>query len=174
MNPNLLTFLGLLPSLLFFVFVIFHLYLLAIIAFIGNIFDLLDGMVARKYHKVTAFGGFLDSTLDRVSDFFIISAFAFGGLVRWEIAVVLLFVSFLISYMRSRGELAAPQRVKFDMGIVERSERLVIIFFSLVFFLVFPKVTISSFTVPEAFFIILILLSLLTVFQRGIHAYKNL
>src|SRR6266480_3377794 len=80
MNPHLLTLLGSIPSLLFFFFVINHWYVAAIIAFLGNIFDLVDGMVARKYNKVTAFGGFLDSTLDRVSDFLIITAFAFAGI----------------------------------------------------------------------------------------------
>jgi len=51
---------------------------------------MLDGMVARKYHKVTAYGGFLDSTMDRVADFLIITAFSFGGIVRWEIVAPLL------------------------------------------------------------------------------------
>ena len=54
-NPNVLTLLGSIPSLLFFVFLIMHWYVLALIAFAGSIFDLMDGMIARKYNKVTAF-----------------------------------------------------------------------------------------------------------------------
>src|SRR5438105_997507 len=82
-DPNYLTFLGSIPPLLFFVFVVSHHYIWALVAFLGNALDLLDGMVARKYSKVSAFGGFLDSVMDRVSDFFIIAAFGFGRIVRW-------------------------------------------------------------------------------------------
>src|SRR5579863_7156235 len=89
-NPNTLTLIGSIPSLLFFIFLLYHWYLLAIIAFLGNGFDMLDGMVARKYHKVTKFGGFLDSTMDRVSDFLLITAFAFTGIVTWLIVAPLL------------------------------------------------------------------------------------
>src|SRR5258708_31469186 len=105
-NPNVLTFVGLLPSILFFIFIVLHMYLPAAIAFLGNIFDVLDGMVARNYNKTTALGGFLDTPFVRVSAFFIIAAFAFSGIARFEIVITLLFTSFLISYMRSRGELA--------------------------------------------------------------------
>ncbi|HSA83332.1 MAG TPA: CDP-alcohol phosphatidyltransferase family protein, partial [Patescibacteria group bacterium] len=123
-NPNVLTLLGSIPSLLFFVFMIHHWFLAAIIAFTGNLFDMLDGMIARKYQKVTAFGGFLDSTFDRISDFLMITAFAFAGIVSWNIAAPVLLFSFLISYTRSRGELANPS-VSFAVGMIERTERLI-------------------------------------------------
>src|SRR5664279_3200936 len=105
-NPNVLTLLGSIPPLLFFVFVLTHHYIFALIIYFGNGLDLLDGMVARKFKKVTAFGGLLDSTMDRVSDFFIITALAFGNIVRWEITGPILLFAFLTSYIRSRGELA--------------------------------------------------------------------
>ncbi len=121
-NPNIITLLGSIPSLVFFVSVINGLYFIALVAFFGNLFDLIDGMIARKYNKVTAFGGFLDSTLDRVSDFFIITAFSFGAIVRWEIAVTLLFLSFLTSYTRAHGELRSNSKVNFAIGLIERPE----------------------------------------------------
>ena len=172
-NPNALTLLGSIPSLLFFVFVIKGWYLLALLAFVGNMFDLVDGMIARKYNKVTAFGGFLDSTLDRVSDFLIITAFAFAGIVRWEIVAPLLLFSFLVSYTRSRGELAKPT-VSFAVGLIERTERLLITFLALLLYIFLPNQTIVGFNIAEVSFIILLLLSFYTFLQRTIHAYKNL
>ena len=172
-NPNVLTLLGSIPPLLFFVSVIYHWYWLAFIAFIGQGLDMLDGMVARKYKKTTAFGGFLDSTIDRVADFFLITAFAFAGIVRWEIVAPLLLFAYLTSYVRSRGELANP-KVSFAMGVVERPERVILIFVALILYIFFPKINYFGFTIAEVTFLFITLLSLYTVLQRIIHAYKNL
>lgn len=172
-NPNILTIIGSIPSLLFFVCVINGWYVAALIAFAGSIIDLMDGMIARKYNKVTAFGGFLDSTLDRVSDFFIITAFAFAGIVRWEITAPLLLFSFLVSYTRSRGELANPQ-VSFAIGFIERTERLVFTILALILYMIFPQTIIASFNLAEIIFIIVGVLSFYTFLQRTIHAYKKL
>lgn len=172
-NPNTLTLLGSIPPILFFVSIIYHWYFLAFIAFIGQGFDMIDGMVARKYHKVSAFGGFLDSTMDRVSDFLLITAFAFAGIIRWEIVAPLLLFAYLTSYVRSRGELANP-KVSFAMGIVERPERVIFIFLALVLFIIFPTTNYFGFNIAEVTFIFIALLSLYTVLQRVTHAYKNL
>jgi len=172
-SPNTLTLLGSIPPLLFFVLLYNHWYFWALIALIGNAFDLFDGMVARKYHRVTNFGGFLDSTMDRVADFLIITAFAFGGIVRWEIVAPFLLFAYLTSYIRSRGELANP-KVSFAMGLIERSERLVLIFLALVFYMLFPTASFVGFNIAEVTFAFITLLSLYTVMQRVSHAYKNL
>lgn len=177
-NPNVLTLLGSIPPLLFFVFVIMHWYLLALVAFIGNFFDFFDGMVARKYNKVTTFGSFLDSTLDRVSDFFIITAFAFGGIVRWELVAPLLLFSFLISYARGTSEKLAyakgDLKTKFNVGLIERTERLAITLVALILFMLFPQVNIQSFNIAEVTFFVLVILSGYTALQRILYAYKKL
>jgi phosphatidylglycerophosphate synthase len=172
-SPNTLTLLGSIPPILFFVFMLYHWYILALIALVGNGVDMLDGMVAREYHKVTNFGGFLDSTMDRVADFLIITAFAFAGIVKWEIVAPFLLFAYLTSYIRSRGELANP-KVSFAIGLIERSERLVLIFFALLFYAVFPTANLSGFNIAEVTFIFLTILSLYTVIQRIAHAYNNL
>lgn len=185
-NPNILTLLGSIPSLLFFVFLINHWYMPALLIFLGNAFDMLDGMVARKYHKTTAFGGFLDSFMDRISDFFIITAFAFSGLVRWEIAAPLLLFAYLTSYARSRGELAshvhpsgggmnvANTTVSFAIGLIERTERLVLIFITLLFYMLVPDLKINGLNAAEIVFLLIAGLSLITVLQRIIYAYRKL
>lgn len=173
LSPNTLTLIGSIPPILFFVFMVYHLYYWSLFAILLTGIDMLDGMIARKYHKVTAFGGFLDSTVDRVADFFLITAFAFTGIVRWEIAAPLLLFAYLTSYVRSRGELA-NSKVSFAMGLIERPERIILIFLSLVLYLIFPKANYFGLNIAEAAFVFIALLSLYTVFQRIMHAYKKL
>ncbi|HUD44161.1 MAG TPA: CDP-alcohol phosphatidyltransferase family protein [Patescibacteria group bacterium] len=173
-DPNTLTLIGIVPSLLFFVSVINHLYWLSLIFYLGNVFDLLDGAVAKRFHKVTPFGGFLDSTIDRISDFLIITAFGFAGLVNWPIVLSLLLFSYLVSYARSRAELASRATQVFAVGLIERTERLAIIFFSLLAYLIFPQLNIANFNIIELIFLILIILSVITFLQRINAAYKRL
>src|SRR6266550_714760 len=151
-SPNTLTLLGSIPPLLFFVCMIYHWYLVALIVFVGNGFDLLDGMVARNYHKVTNFGGFLDSTVDRIADILIITAFAFASIVKWEIVMPLLLFAYLTSYIRSRGELANP-KVSFAVGLIERPERLVLIFFALLLYFLFPTANFLTLNIAEISFL---------------------
>lgn len=172
-SPNVLTLLGSIPPLLFFVSVLYHWYWITLIAFIGQGFDMLDGMVARKYHKTTAYGGFLDSTIDRVADFLLITSFAFAGIVRWEIVAPFLLFAFLTSYVRSRGELANT-KVSFAVGVIERPERVILIFLALILYIFFPTMNYFGFNIAEVTFLFITLLSLYTVLQRVNHAYKNL
>lgn len=177
-NPNVLTLVGSIPPLLFFVFVVSQQYWLALLAFLGNVFDMVDGMIARKYHKVTAFGSFFDSTMDRISDFFIITAFAFGGIVRWEIIAPLLMFSFLISYARGTSEKIAyanhDTKTKFNVGLIERTERLVITVLALILYMIFPQYTFSGLNLAEIVLGILVILSGYTSYQRIMYAKKKL
>jgi len=68
-NPNVLTFLGLVINIVAATFLAIGNFRLAgaIIIFAG-LFDMVDGRVARATNQVTRFGGFFDSVLDRYSD----------------------------------------------------------------------------------------------------------
>ena len=173
-DPNLLTLLGSIPPILFFVFLIYKMYLLALVAFLGIVFDFVDGMVAKKYNKVTDFGGFFDSLIDRIADFLFISAFAFSGIARWEIIAPLLLSSFLTSYIRSRAGLATNSHNEFAVGLIERPERLGCIALSLVTYMLFPKFYVAGFNASELILIVLTVLSFYTTLQRVIYAYKKL
>lgn len=173
-DPNILTLIGSIPPLLFFVLVAYGYYNFALLIFPFLAVDLLDGAVARMTGKVTAFGGFLDSTIDRISDFLIISAFGFGLIVRWEIVVIFLFAAFLVSYIRSRGELASNKTLSFNMGLIERTERMIGIFIGLIGYLLAPSFTFGGYNIIELAFILLIFSSFITVIQRVLWAYKKL
>src|SRR5205809_6794492 len=68
-NPNILTVVGVAinvgSGLLFGMGQFFW---AGIVLIVANLFDMLDGQVARMSGRVTSFGGFLDSSLDRLSD----------------------------------------------------------------------------------------------------------
>lgn len=173
-NPNAISLLGLLFPVLFFLFVMNEVYALALVAFLFNSVDLLDGMVARASGKVTAFGGFLDSTIDRFADCTVIAAFGFAGIVGWNIIVPLIVISFMISYIRSRTELAAKGQLSAAVGLVERTERLLAVFLALLLYLLFPDAALWGFNVAEIILIMLTALSVYTVGQRVAFAYKHL
>src|SRR5947199_1423272 len=68
-SPNILTLIGVainVGSGLLFGFGKF--FWAGIVLIVANLFDMLDGQVARLSGRVTSFGGFLDSSLDRLSD----------------------------------------------------------------------------------------------------------
>jgi len=87
--------------------------------------DALDGTLARLYGETTAFGGFLDSLLDRYADAVIFCGIILGGLCDPLWGLVALTGSLLVSYARARAEAAG---VKMEaVGIAERAERLIIL-----------------------------------------------
>lgn len=97
---------------------------------VASAFDMLDGAVARATEKITPFGGFLDSTLDRYSE-----AVVYLGLLVYlvgtddaEIGSVLVFAAatgaLLISYARARAEAAGYTA---SVGLAARTERVVLL-----------------------------------------------
>jgi CDP-diacylglycerol--glycerol-3-phosphate 3-phosphatidyltransferase len=96
------------------------------------LFDVLDGTVARRSNKSSAFGAFLDSTLDRVADGAILSGLAvFYALnpVHRNVPMVVvcltgLIGSYLTSYIRARAEALGMDA---KVGMVQRPERFVLL-----------------------------------------------
>jgi CDP-diacylglycerol--glycerol-3-phosphate 3-phosphatidyltransferase len=105
-------------------------YWLAMVVFIvGSILDILDGALARAGGKSTPFGAFLDSTTDRISEGFMLTAIAYvfarnNDDVFVAVAMAALAGSILVSYARARAEALG---LKGDVGIGSRAERVVVI-----------------------------------------------
>jgi len=101
----------------------------AFVFVVGSVLDILDGALARSSGRGTPFGAFLDSTLDRVGEAFMLGAIALV-LMRdeneWGVAATFaaLAGSFLVSYTRARAEALA---LRGDVGIGSRAERVVVI-----------------------------------------------
>lgn len=95
---------------------------------VAGLCDLLDGPVARRQNRVSLFGGFLDSILDRYSDLML-----FLGLLVYYVQVNRFPYAFLagaamagavmVSYAKARAESLVPGP---GVGFWERPERLVL------------------------------------------------
>lgn len=96
---------------------------------VGSILDILDGALARTRGAGSPFGAFIDSTVDRVGEAFMLGAIALV-LMRdgreWGVALTFaaLAGSFLVSYTRARAEALG---LRGDFGLGSRAERVVVI-----------------------------------------------
>lgn len=125
--------------------------------------DSIDGTMARLSDSSSAWGAFLDSTLDRVVDGAVFAAiviwFAGGGgsLLGVSAAVIALVAGQLTSYVKARGEASG---VAVTGGVVARADRLLIVLLGAL---------LAGFGVPSALeFAVLVLAAagILTVAQR--------
>ena len=91
--------------------------------------DLFDGTMARLSEKgASRWGGFLDSTIDRITD----SAIALGLLIYLArekdplsyVLLVSIVAGFLVSYIRAKAE---SMQIECKGGFAERTERLIIL-----------------------------------------------
>lgn len=128
-NPNVLTFLGLVVNIAAATFLAFgHFRTAGFVIIFAGLFDMVDGRVARATKQVTRFGGFFDSVLDRYSDIaLLVGLLVYYGTINRPSYVVLTAIvmaaSVMISYTRSRAENIIPTC---KVGFLERPERVVL------------------------------------------------
>jgi len=137
-----------------------------VLVLVANAFDMLDGGVARLTGKVSRFGAFFDSTLDRYAE-----ALVYLGVGVWLYSVgdgLLLFAAYctiigslMVSYTRARAESLG---VGGEVGLLPRPERIILLSLGLIFhgYLLAPVLW------------ILAVLSNLTAVQRMIHVHREL
>src|ERR1700680_3008372 len=142
-NPNVLTFMGLVGNT--WAAILFgsatavtqrHLFFLAgLVIIFSGFFDLVDGQVARASNRVTRFGGFFDSVVDRYSDatqfLGLLVFYARGGRDFYVILTAIVMISaIMVSYTRARAEsLIGSCRV----GFMERPALLVLVIIGALF-----------------------------------------
>jgi CDP-diacylglycerol--glycerol-3-phosphate 3-phosphatidyltransferase len=143
-------------------------YWLAAFVFVaGSLLDILDGALARAGGKTTPFGAFLDSTTDRVSEGFMLTAIAYILATQDHpvfVAVTMAAVagSFLVSYTRAKAENLG---LRGDVGIGSRAERVVVITAGLV---------LAPWGVLPWALVLLACTAWITVGQRVLHVRKQL
>jgi CDP-diacylglycerol--glycerol-3-phosphate 3-phosphatidyltransferase len=188
LQPDHLTVLGFALSLgAGFAFAIGKFRIAATVALVAGVCDILDGQLARLGGKVTRFGGFLDSTLDRIAEaalFVGIAWYYIAQLVDMTInpgrvianaqhnlfpltfavtalnAVLGLVGSFMVSYTRARAE---GLGLECKVGWFERPERLVVLIIA-GFFGLGPVI--------PGMLIVLVVFSFATAIQRMAHVWK--
>ncbi len=125
----------------------------------ASLLDLLDGALARATGKTTKFGAILDSTGDRVSEAALLAGLALwfshlGNMTAILVTYVALIASFLVSYIRARGE---AMGMDCTVGLCTRPERVIVLALGLLTGFVFVAVAIIAFC------------STVTVVQRLVH-----
>lgn len=134
---------------------------------IAGLCDVLDGDLARRTGKASPFGAFIDSTLDRVSEFVYFGGILLyvvgrgNGYAHWEPVVILLALmgSVLTSYARARAEGIG---VECKVGVMERPERIALLALGLI----------AGYRFLMAVMILLAATSLFTVVQRVRHVHR--
>src|SRR5579863_5903344 len=135
-HPNVLTFLGLVINMAAAALLAVGRFRLAGAVIIGaGLFDMVDGRVARETNRVTRFGGFFDSVLDRYSDLaLLVGLLVWYGSINRPLYVVLTAVAMsgcvMVSYTRARAENSIPTC---KVGFMERPERVVLMIIGALF-----------------------------------------
>ncbi|GAP63437.1 MAG: CDP-alcohol phosphatidyltransferase family protein [Ardenticatenia bacterium] len=134
-----------------------------VLIIVTALFDALDGGLARYTNRVTPFGAFLDSTLDRYAE-----AALYGGLLWWymqqgaHVEAMLVYAaivgSIMVSYTRARAEGIG---VECKVGLFTRFERIAVLVFALLFNLLTPAL------------VVLAIFSNVTALQRMWHVYRQ-
>jgi len=129
-HPNILTLIGLVINIFAMVLFAKGIFMWgALVVVFAGIFDIVDGEVARRTKRVTRFGAFFDSVIDRYSDVLLLL-----GLIIWYAKIhrifyvgltgLVLIGSVLTSYTRARAESLIPAC---KVGFLERPERIVLL-----------------------------------------------
>jgi CDP-diacylglycerol--glycerol-3-phosphate 3-phosphatidyltransferase len=132
-NPNFLTLIGVAINVgCGLLFGLGHFFWAGIILIVANLFDMLDGQVARLSGRVTTFGGFLDSSLDRLSDMVVFVGLMvfyarntqYHSTLNVFLTGAALMGSVMVSYASARAESLIA---KCDVGFLRRPERVVLL-----------------------------------------------
>jgi archaetidylinositol phosphate synthase len=132
--PNHWTMLVILPTLASLYFILQRQFLVAAAFLLVSAFlDFVDGSVARVMGKVTKFGAYLDTVMDRYVEALILFGLLFIGLPDFYLpAYVWIFLFFFGSFMTTYAKSAAKEKELTDKelsgGLLERGERLIILF----------------------------------------------
>jgi len=163
-HPNVLTFLGLvINTWAAFLFAAGRFRAAGLVVILAGVFDMVDGRVARETNRVTRFGGFFDSVIDRYSDL----ALFMGLLVYYAsinrffyivLTAIVMTGSVMVSYTRARAECTIP---KCKVGFLERPERVVLIIIGALFDRMAPVLWVIA------------VLSNLTVVHRMIYTWQE-
>jgi len=163
-HPNVLTFLGLVINIWAAVLFAQGKFRIAGIVVIGaGLFDMVDGRVARETDRVTRFGGFFDSVLDRYSDLAVLVGLLvfYASINRFFYVVLTAIVmtgTVLVSYTRARAENTIP---RCKVGFLERPERVVLVIIG------------ALFNRMAQVLWVLAILSNITVVQRMFYTWKE-
>jgi CDP-diacylglycerol--glycerol-3-phosphate 3-phosphatidyltransferase len=115
-----------------------HLVAGGIMIIVAGLFDMLDGALAKITNRMSTFGAFLDSVVDRYSEAVILLGLLLHyyneqkaqNVVEIVLIYVILVGSMMISYARAR---AGALHIHNEVGILARPERIILLAVGLIF-----------------------------------------
>ncbi|HEY7868041.1 MAG TPA: CDP-alcohol phosphatidyltransferase family protein [Methylomirabilota bacterium] len=134
----------------------------AVLLAAAGLCDFFDGALARLANRVSAFGAFLDSVVDRYSDLTVL----LGVVLYYErladtagvlITLVTIVGTVMVSYTKARAQSIG---VSCEIGLMERPERLIVLIVGVTFHVLTPAM------------IVLAVLTNLTALQRIFHTRR--
>lgn len=135
LTPNMWTGISLIPVMIAVYYLLYQNFLAAAILFIISSFlDMVDGSVARVTGKVSKLGAYLDTVVDRYVEGIIIFGLLFAGLPGFYLpASAWIFLFFFGGLMTTYVKAAAKEKDltggrELKGGLLERAERLIILF----------------------------------------------
>jgi phosphatidylglycerophosphate synthase len=142
--------------------------------FAAGVCDTLDGAIARKKGRSSLYGALLDSTLDRYSEFSIF----FGLLIYFRNDWVFFFImpallgSMMVSYVKARAQSLGKNRT---VGLMQRPERMAVLFFGTVLNPLSPFILESSpDLILKSSIVLLAVLTNVTAIRRLLEGKKDL
>lgn len=142
LSPNQWTFVSLIPAFAAVYYLVNQEYIISAGFFILAAFlDMVDGAVARATGKASKAGAYLDTMVDRYVEFFIVLGLvwlAYNGVIPglYLPAVIWIFIYYFGAIMTSYAKAAAKEkdfvRKEIKGGLVERAERLIILFIGII------------------------------------------
>lgn len=164
-SPNQLTILGLISALTSAIsFANGRFILGGVFLLVSGTFDILDGELAKTMKRVTSWGIYLDSVIDRYSDTLVLLGLAWYYTQRKEVVYVILVIlvivgALLVSYTKARAESIVKN---FSCGLMQRPERIALL-------------AIGAFSgAMRVVLWVLVFLVHLTAIQRIIYSYKRI
>ena len=169
-TPNMLTLFGLVLNGVVAYLLATGNFLVGGIMLVGaSLFDMLDGALAKLTDRVSDFGAFLDSVVDRYSEAIVLLGLLLyyyskpdlSGLTEIVLIYVILVGSMMISYARAR---AGSLGIRNEGGLMARPERIVILAIGLILS------SLTPYALPAALWILAIGTQI-TAIQRIIHVW---
>ena len=112
----------------------------AVLLALAGLFDFFDGSLARLANRVSAFGAFLDSVVDRYSDLVVLLGVVLhyhraGDTTGVFLTMLALVGTIMTSYTKARAQSIG---VACEIGLIERPERLILLIAGATFNLLSP------------------------------------
>jgi len=137
LSPNQWTLIAVIPILAAFYYLVKEEFLYAAILFFVSVFiDLIDGSVARVTGSVSRLGAYLDTVVDRYVEGIIMFGLLFASLPNLFLPIqawifLYFFGSLMTTYVKSAAKEKELVTEELRGGLLERAERLIILFIGL-------------------------------------------